>query len=542
MEVRLSTEIPVFPSTAVPPGRAPSWRFSALGWGAIAIVALAALQPFVGILGALFDVWNLRPEYSHGIVIPIVSVFLIWRQRARLSRMPLTGSWLGPVVTLFGFFLWYASAVSTVPVIGEYAFVVVLYGVVLALTGLATFRVVAVPLFILLFMIPLPAFFSNSISLNLQLLSSAIGVGIIRAFGISVFLEGNVIDLGTLKLQVVEACDGLRYLYPLMTLAFIVAYFLRVSFWKRAVLFLASIPIAILMNSARIGLIGVTVEYWGERMAEGILHDFEGWVVFMLSLLVLLGLAAALNRIGRPGARLRDVLALDFGEPLERRLPSVPRAVPAAFLAAGLIALVSDVVGMNLPERVELAPVRQSFADFPTDLGGWQGHRMPLEREYADDLHLDDYLLADYRPPAGVGSGAPVNAWIAWYNSQRSGASTHSPRSCLPGGGWKIAEFGRRTIPLAGGRVLPVNRALIEQGESRQLVYYWFQQRGRAITDEYLVKWYIFYDAITRNRTDGALVRLIVPLSPTGDDAVAERGLVEFTRTIAGALPRYLPD
>jgi exosortase D (VPLPA-CTERM-specific) len=499
---------------------------------------LAAVAPFWPVLSRLFDVWNLHPEYSHGIIIPPLALFLAWRQRAALSTMPFEGSWAGVLVVLVGFGLWYLAGLSTIYVIGQYGFLVVLYGMVLALAGPRLFRALAMPLLILVFMVPLPAFFSNSLSLQMQLLSSALGVDLIRLFGISVFLEGNVIDLGSFKLQVVEACDGLRYLFPLMTLAFIVAYLFRASFWKRAVVFLASVPIAILMNSARIGLIGVTVEYWGEKMAQGILHDFEGWVVFMLSIMVLLALAATLNRIGSGERSFRDALAVDFGPPVPKASAAVSaRFMSTPFLAALVIALAANVCAATVPERIELKPARRSFAEFPAAVAAWDVVRFPLEKVYADDLNLDDYLLAEFRRPAG----SAVSVWIAWYDSQRSGNSVHSPRSCLPGGGWQLRSLTQRTLRIDGGRNLPVNRALIEQGSERQLVYYWFQQRGRAITNEYAVKWYILHDAVTLNRTDGALVRLIVPLRAGETEAEADRELTQFTSTLAPLLPAYLP-
>ena len=153
------------------------------------------------------------------------------------------------------------------------------------------------PLLFLLFMIPLPNFLYNNLSAQLQLLSSELGVAVIRLFDIGVYLEGNVIDLGTYKLQVVEACSGLRYLFPLTSLAFLMAYLFKAAAWKRIVIFLSSIPITLLINSFRIGVIGVLVEYWGPGQAEGFLHDFEGWVVFMSSLGVLL---SAHQSIGVP--------------------------------------------------------------------------------------------------------------------------------------------------------------------------------------------------------------------------------------------------
>ena len=159
---------------------------------------------------------------------------------------------------------------------------------------------------------------------------------------------------------------------------------------------------------------------------------------------------------------------------------------------------------------------------------------------YLDALNLDDYLMADYTNPAGHS----INMYIAYYDSQRKGEAVHSPRSCLPGGGWQMEDFGQRTLEgvRVAGQPLRVNRALITLGDQRELVYYWFQQRGRVITDEFAVKWYLFWDALTRHRTDGALVRLIAPLPPGSDRAVADRELSDMAARIAPILPRYVPN
>ncbi|MBK6451782.1 MAG: exosortase [Proteobacteria bacterium] len=192
---------------------------------------------------------------------------------------------------------------------------VAFYGVVLAGVGLRVFRRLWAPLFILLLMVPLPDFLLNNLSAEMQLISSAIGVWFMRLFGVSVYLEGNVIDLGGYQLQVAEACDGLRYLFPLMTLGFIMAYFFKAALWKRVLLFLSSIPITILMNSLRVGMIGIMVEHWGIGMAEGFLHEFQGWAVFMLSAGVMLLEMIVLARIGKDRRPWREVFGLEFPAP-----------------------------------------------------------------------------------------------------------------------------------------------------------------------------------------------------------------------------------
>ena len=162
-----------------------------------------------------------------------------------------------------------------------------------------------------------------------------------------------------------------------------------------------------------------------------------------------------------------------------------------------------------------------------------------MERVYLDQLMLDDYLLADF-----YRSGTrPVNFYVAWYDSQRAGRSAHSPRSCLPGGGWEIQSLTQVDVPGVSveGKPLRVNRVLIQLGSQKQLVYYWFQQRGRVVTNEYMVKWYMFWDSLTRNRTDGALVRLVVPLTATDSVPAVESELVEFAAAATRQLDAYVP-
>jgi len=153
---------------------------------------------------------------------------------------------------------------------------------------------------------------------------------------------------------------------------------------------------------------------------------------------------------------------------------------------------------------------------------------------------LSDYLLAGFTRPDDP---APIGLWIAYYDAQTQGATVHSPQACLPGGGWRINKFTQRDIAGVGpdGSGIRVNRVEISLGEQRQLVYYWFAQRGRVLTSEYLVKWYIFQDGLTQNRTDGSLVRLTTPVIDSEDIAAADARLEDFVRAIDPKLNYYLP-
>lgn len=516
------------------------WKEKSVLWGLLGLSVLLLVFIHYDGLSLMVKWWETREEYGHGFLIPFITLFLIWQKKDQLEKIEFKKSWLGVVFVGLGLFLFYTGELSTIYTVIQYAFLVTLFGVVLSLMGIKAFKVILVPMLILLFMIPLPNFIYNNLSSQLQLISSEIGVAVIRLFDISVFLEGNVIDLGVFKLQVVEACSGLNYLFPLMTLAFITAYFFTGAFWKKAVIFLSSIPITILMNSFRIGAIGIMVEYWGIEMAEGFLHDFEGWAVFMSCIAILIAEMWVLAKIGKDKLPLREAFGLDFPEPTPADAEIVYRETPKSFYASLMIITLVATSVFALPEREEIIPDRKQYTEFPLEFDGWVGRTGYLEQIYIDALKLSDYALNDY---SGTDGGS-VNFYSAYYDSQRKGASAHSPKSCIPGGGWRITSFSNHKVQGAniGNVSLVVNRLVIEKGENKQLVYYWFQQRGRIVTNEYMMKWYLFWDAVTKSRTDGALMRLTTILNPGQDIEIADQRLESFANAISPVVHEYVPQ
>ena len=517
-----------------------AWRVGNASWVLIAFTALILGFMFYDALNIMIQSWS-REEYSHGYLLPVVSAFLVWQKRNQLAQTDFSRNWYGLVVLLAGIFIFFAGSLSTLYVITQYAFLIVLAGLLLAFMGWSGFRIILAPFLVLIFMIPLPAFLYNNLSSELQLISSQIGVFVIRLFGISVFLEGNVIDLGNYKLQVVEACSGLRYLFPLMSFGFICAYLFKAPFWQRAVIFLSTIPITVFMNSFRIGVIGVLVDRWGTEQAEGFLHDFEGWVIFMAStaiLFLIMWIFTHFRKVKRP---LLEVFGLDSPEPLPKGLTINSRPIPSAFLASVVITGLVAVASLGLAEREEIVPERVALQQFPTQIGEWKGKEDKIEDIYLDVLKLSDYYIGNYTTGS---TGDAVNFYIAYYDSQRSGESAHSPRSCIPGGGWRINKLTQQQLEGINidGIPLKVNRLQIQRGEYKQLVYYWFQQRGRVITNEYLVKWFLFWDSLSRNRTDGALVRLTTSVAELDDWSKGDERLTEFARVVAEELTSYIPN
>jgi exosortase D (VPLPA-CTERM-specific) len=294
------------------------------------------------------------------------------------------------------------------------------------------------------------------------------------------------------------------------------------------------------MNSFRIGVIGVLVEYGGVAQAEGFLHFFEGWVIFMACTLMLAGEIWLISKLSSDARPWATIFGIDIPAPTPKDAATQRRRLPAPFLVS-LVALgVWTVAAHALEGREDVIPARKTFAEFPLSIGDWRGATGRLEAIVLDELKLDDYILADYIAP---GRGT-VNLYTAYYATQRADQSAHSPRSCLPGGGWVMGDFGQRPLAgvAAGDGDLRVNRVIVQKGDYRQLVYYWFQQRGRNITNEYAVKWYLFADALESKRSDGALIRLTTMIAPTEDVAVGDARLLAFAAAVAPTLPAFIPD
>ncbi len=523
---------PVMPSPAV------RWPGAALLWGSGLLAALLLGMAYEDSLVYLAQQWIEDDNYSHGFFVPPIVGLLIWWCRKKVLAAGVAPSWWGAAMVLAGLSLFVAGELATLYVLLHLSFWLVLVGLVVAAIGPRASWELAFPLGYLLTMFPLPQMLEQNLSASLQLLSSAFGVGCLQLIGITAFRDGNVIDLGPIQLQVVEACSGLRYLFPLASLALLCGYLFQDRFWKKVVLVGSAVPLAIFLNGMRIGMIGILVEWYGSSAAEGFMHAFEGWVVFVLSFAILLGEMWVLARIGTATKRVPFPASI---VPVARA--AAPQQVSPAWspvLAVCLLMVAGmAVLSFQLQGREEITPSRQSFLEFPMSFAEWRGTPLMLERQYVDILRFDDYLLADYQAP-GTGS---VNLYVAYYGSQKKGQSAHSPKTCLPGGGWEMSSLTQASVSAdRTGRAFQANRVVIQKGEERQVVLYWFKQRDRLVTNEYLVKAWLFWDSLTRRRSDGALIRLVAPLLPGEDEGAADRRLQQFAALVEPTIAAYVPD
>ena len=501
----------------------------------IALYGILLMGLYYSALIIMIGRWD-KAEYNYCYLIPFVVFYLIWEKRTRLTALPSVPSWKGMIPFGFGLAFFWLGELG-----GEYftlyiSFWLVLVGLLWMHLGWQKIKTIAFALFMALTMFPLPNFLYNKISVKLQLISSELSVSLIQLYGMSVQREGNIIDLGFAQLQVVDACSGIRSLISLTVLGLLMTYFFRAPFWKRAILLCSTVPLAIFANSVRLALTAILYKSWGREIAEGFFHGFSGWIIFVFAFAVLLLEMWVLGKI--PPFKLPPPPAppTKGGEMWKRISPRGEREY--VFIVA-IILLGSTLVfshGINFREEI---PIIRPFDQFPVQVGEWIGTRQSMEQRFVRALDLSDYVVIDYHNSRNE----VINLYVAYYESQRKGESIHSPATCLSGSGWLFRQAGPLILSTTSYKdgSMKINRVYMEKLGSKQLCYYWFPQRGRILNNAYQLKVFAFWDALTKQRTDGALVRLITPVSKSEESGQADARLKAFARLIVPVLAEYIP-
>ncbi|HZC24308.1 MAG TPA: exosortase A [Candidatus Binatia bacterium] len=276
------TEIDTAHKEAQPGRHGPSWELGALG--------LLLFVLYSSILRHLVVQWWSDPNFSHGFFVPLFSVFVVWQERARLRKLSSKPSWSGLAILALGMCTLIVGQMGAELFLARTSLLIVLAGLIVLFYGWTIFRALLFPWAFLFLMVPMPAIVFNQITFPLQLLASRVSAAILPVFGVPILREGNVINLPSMALEVAEACSGIRSLMSLVTLSIIYGYLLEKRLWVRYLLAIASVPIAVAANSVRIIGTGLLVQYWDPEKAEGYFHASWGWLIFVISLILLYGL------------------------------------------------------------------------------------------------------------------------------------------------------------------------------------------------------------------------------------------------------------
>jgi exosortase len=253
-------------------------------WLPYASIALLLVVLYYRVAIKLVYDWSTIPDYSHGFLVPLFAAFLIWDKRKVIQSTPIRQSWFGVPLVVFSLAVLILGIYGVELFTSRMSFIFLMTGLIWTFFGWAMVRALRFPLLVLVLAIPFPAIIFNQITFPLQLLASRIASDILPLLGVPTLHEGNVIELPVMKLEVAEACSGIRSLMSLFTLSVFYGYFLERTTRRRVLLALASIPIAVTANVARIVGTGLCVQYWDPEKALGFFHEFSGWVMFVISL------------------------------------------------------------------------------------------------------------------------------------------------------------------------------------------------------------------------------------------------------------------
>lgn len=497
------------------------------------LIALMVALYFNVVLKLFKDCW-VDPNYSHSLVIPFVIGYLVWKKRQELAKLPVEPAIGGLLLILGAFISLFAGHLGAELFLQRFSLILLVSGVLLFLAGKAYVKVLAFPLALLVFMIPLPAIIFYQITFPLQLVASTCATKCIGLIGIPSLREGNVIYLPNTSLQVAEACSGIRSLFSLISLGVIIAYFTQKSIFKGSLLVLSAIPIAIVANATRVIGTGILAYYFGAKAAEGFFHSFSGWLIFLVAFLLFVLEVKLITRVSESSTS--DEKESEGVRSTAIGTPSVSNLRFCLLLPVFVVGIVS----LNLASHGEPVPLRTDFHRFPYRIGDWKGSDSKLDETIVKALGVDNYLNRLYIPTKG---NYPIELYIGYYKSQRQGETIHSPKNCLPGSGWSILESNVHTIRVTDGtedKAITVNRYLVQKGARKHVVLYWYHSKGRVTASEYWGKIYLVLDAISKNRTDGALVRVAVPVIGSEEDAI--RNGTTFIRTMFPELPKFIPS
>jgi exosortase len=248
-----------------------------------------------GITIKLVENWYLDPDFSHGFLVPLFSAYLIWTKRETLKNTPVRQSWAGLPLVILSIITLFLGVYGAELFLARVSLVMLLGGLIWMLAGREMLRELRFPVLVLLLAIPLPKVIYNQITFPLQIFASKLAAAVLPVFGVPVMRDGNIIQLPSMQLEVAEACSGIRSLMSLFTAAIFYGYFLEPSTKRRVILALAAIPIAVFANGARIVGTGLGVQYWDPEKALGFFHEFSGWLIFVVSLMLLYLLHTAMN-------------------------------------------------------------------------------------------------------------------------------------------------------------------------------------------------------------------------------------------------------
>ncbi len=480
-------------------------------------------------LANLIKRWNSGDNNYCLLVIPLFA-YLLWEKRASFNFMDFSWNWLGVLIAIFSSLMVLAGELGSVETLTYFGFCLAIVGLICLLYG-GRIRWLIFPIVVLFFIVPLPPYINQVLTFQLKMLSSSLSVMMLRLFDVSVLQDGNIIDLGVSKLQVADACSGLRYFMPMLLMSLLIGHLTVRKFWQKCILILLVVPLSVFINGIRIFVAGILSVNGHEEMATNYFHEFSGWFGFMILAGLLVVFASILKKAN---GRIPETKVVHDTPPPQVNLM---RSVILSFLLCLIFTGTSWLVTYG--DATCQSPERQNFTTFPMQLGDWQGKRTYLSDDILNSLWADDYVQAYYTDAA---QHCSIYLLVPYYSYQGTRHTAHAPQSCLLGGGFNIESSRKRTIKVGEHKEIKIMAINMKKGGQKVLASYFYLQRGRILTNPWLNKFYIMWDSLVRRRTDGSLVRIELQMPDSMSYEEAGAKLDSFIQKLWPNLAPYIPS
>lgn len=476
--------------------------------------------------------WSQDENYSHGFIVPLISAYFVYIRWDELKNTRAVAWNGGLIVIVLGLLALLAGWLGTEYFTMRSSLVIVLAGLVLYLFGRGVFKAALLPIAYLFFMIPIPYIIYDAAAFPLKIFVTRVSVATLQAIGIVVMREGNIIMFPALTLEVADACSGIRSLISLLALAVAYAFFLKISPLKRLILICSAVPIAIVTNAVRVIATGILAQYWGAKSAEGFFHEFAGLMVFAVAMVLLVALGALLSRGADKHGRTENG-AVKSEVPERGTADSGQSSLLGKFVPLCLL-MAAVAFYITLHKDLEV-PMNKAFDQFPRVVSGWQmTQEFPMTENIQKVLKATDTLTRSYRSA----DGKTVDLYIGYHGGGKGSGEIHSPKHCLPGGGWFEISEKRRVLDISGAR-LNLVQAVYKKGDSQQMFLYWYQVQDKSISDEYSLKLAQIVNSVANRRRDASFIRVSLPFEAE-EQATAADG-ERFIRDFMPVLKEYLP-
>jgi len=495
-------------------------------WRKLGLLGAVFIFSYFGAITLLVNTWLNRDDYSHGFLVPIISLYFIWVDRKRLMHIPIRPNLIGGMVlTFIGSFILLVGNISSVAILQQLSILVVIPGLVLLLLGTRYLKALSLPLGYLILMVPILDIVLDRIQWPFQLFSAMLSTKLLNLINIPVFRSANFLELPNITLEIAEVCSGVKYLVSIVAIGIPLAYFTQKLWWRRILLLGIAVLIGILVNGFRVVLIGIWA-YNGGEVLHGPLHMFQGLFVSVVGFIFLFFIVYIFSKI----------FPLDNKETESRQnILSGKNSYDArrfnrAWLCAIIILLsLAGYLYTYSPKKIQL---KVNLNQLPLTVGQWRGKQLPHKGMILEAPGADVNITRVYRNT----SGQEIMLYVGYFEDQYQNKELIN---------YKLSKLYRNVEEieiLTNVQKIQVNKTIFSENRNKYLALYWYDLNGQIVANRYMAKLESAFDGLVQRRTNGAIVVLYGRLSGNSDEAELIEDEKDFARQLFPILVNFLPS